>query len=348
MKRVDAIIVGQGLAGTLLSYFLIAEKKKVLVIDFPDEKAASMHSSGIINPITGKRFVKSWMIDDLLPFAYQSYTALGLLLGKELVFEQQVKRILHSIEEINNLSIEANTADYLPYLIQANVKHLDQQKFNNPFGYCEIEKSFRVDIKTMLATFRYYLKERNLLLEEPFEYTKLEIGASVYKNWCFEKLIFCEGYKGMENPFFNHLPLKPNKGQYLVLDNRQLDIDSTITGAGVISPLDEQNVYAGATYEWQFENDLPTIVGFEILKSNINALVKIPYNILEHKAGIRPTSPDRRPLLGVHKAYENLAILNGFGAKGTSLGPYFAKHLIDHLWHKKALNDDVNIARFMP
>jgi len=49
----DFILVGQGLAGTLLAHFLKAAGQRILVIDQPNENTASQIAAGIINPVTG-------------------------------------------------------------------------------------------------------------------------------------------------------------------------------------------------------------------------------------------------------------------------------------------------------
>jgi glycine/D-amino acid oxidase-like deaminating enzyme len=82
---VDYIIVGQGLAGTFLSWNLQRAGKKVLVIDQFRPQAASRIASGVINPITGRRMVRTWMIETLMPYAVEAYTQFGNELGASLV-----------------------------------------------------------------------------------------------------------------------------------------------------------------------------------------------------------------------------------------------------------------------
>ena len=67
----------------------------------------------------------------------------------------------------------------------------------------------------------------------------------------------------------------------------------------------------------------------------------------EHLAAIRPAVKDRRPFLGQHPKYPNLIIFNGLGTKGASLGPFWAKHLVDFLVYDRGLDSAVNINRFM-
>ncbi|MEL7021711.1 MAG: hypothetical protein AAGK47_08885, partial [Bacteroidota bacterium] len=60
----------------------------------------------------------------------------------------------------------------------------------------------------------------------------------------------------------------------------------------------------------------------------------------------RPTVKDRRPFLGKHPDFSRLAIFNGLGTKGASLGPYFAQQMTNHLLQQTALEPDVDITRF--
>src|SRR5690242_6795775 len=74
--RVDYLITGQGICGTLLSYHLLKEGAEVLVIDDGAPLTASRVASGLINPVTGKRYVPSWMTEQLMPAATKTYRAL--------------------------------------------------------------------------------------------------------------------------------------------------------------------------------------------------------------------------------------------------------------------------------
>src|SRR3954454_6220521 len=84
---VDYLIVGQGLCGTFLSYYLSKAGKKVIVIDESNAFTASKVASGIINPVTGRRIVRTWRIEELLPFALKTYKELENEFNKSLVKE---------------------------------------------------------------------------------------------------------------------------------------------------------------------------------------------------------------------------------------------------------------------
>src|SRR5215210_7395405 len=91
--RADILIVGQGIAGTLLAWEL---ERAGLAIDVADQGhagAASSAGAGIINPVTGRRLVKSWQIDALLPLARAAYEALESSVGIRCWHPRTVRRL---------------------------------------------------------------------------------------------------------------------------------------------------------------------------------------------------------------------------------------------------------------
>ncbi|MGE5447336.1 MAG: FAD-dependent oxidoreductase, partial [Bacteroidales bacterium] len=60
--KVDVIIVGQGLAGTLLAFELLKLGQSFVVIDQPGIIKASSVAAGIINPVVFRRMTKSWHV----------------------------------------------------------------------------------------------------------------------------------------------------------------------------------------------------------------------------------------------------------------------------------------------
>ena len=76
-KKVEFIIVGQGIAGTIFSYELMQRNKTFIVIDDFKEETSSRIALGIYNPLVLKWFTKSWkahgQIEELFTFIWNGH-----------------------------------------------------------------------------------------------------------------------------------------------------------------------------------------------------------------------------------------------------------------------------------
>jgi glycine/D-amino acid oxidase-like deaminating enzyme len=78
-QHIQILIIGQGLSGSWLSYYLQQLNIDCIIIDEDKSNTASKIASGIINPVTGMRYVKTWMIDEAMPFVTQAYQAFNCI-----------------------------------------------------------------------------------------------------------------------------------------------------------------------------------------------------------------------------------------------------------------------------
>jgi glycine/D-amino acid oxidase-like deaminating enzyme len=69
------------------------------------------------------------------------------------------------------------------------------------------------------------------------------------------------------------------------------------------------------------------------------------FELVVQKTGIRPATQDRRPFVGFHPLLE-AGIFNGFGSKGVSLSPYFAKQWTDEILTNSSVHPEASIRRF--
>ncbi len=84
----------------------------------------------------------------------------------------------------------------------------------------------------------------------------------------------------------------------------------------------------GSTYTFTDKVEGITNLAREELMLKLNELVSFPFKTVGQEWGIRPTTHDRRPILGSHPEHKTLHILNGMGPKGVSLAPYFSGILV--------------------
>ena len=90
----------------------------------------------------------------------------------------------------------------------------------------------------------------------------------------------------------------------------------------------------------------PTEKGKEWLLTKLKKLLHHPFEVVEHRAAIRPTVQDRRPLLGVHPKHKQLYVFNGLGTRGVLMGPLLADWLFQFMEYQKDLPSEVAIDRF--
>lgn len=346
--KYDYIIVGQGIAGTMLAHFLIENKQNILVIDNHHLTASSKVAAGIVNPITGRRYVKSWMFDTLLDFAQKTYQLLGESLNISCFEERNIVRVLFNNKEANDFYARSGEVGYDEYMLE-HAEMSEYENILNPvFSLGEVTHSGKVNLGEILVAFRQKLEANNQLLSEQFNFEDLSIyddGVN-YKTIEAKNIIFCEGIKGTENPYFKHLPFNGAKGQVLIVRIPNFQPSKIFKHRLFFVPLKEDLFWVGATNENQYTDDLPTEKGRVNLEKKLQKIVKVPYEIISHQAAIRPNIKDRRPLIGRHPLFHRLFIFNGLGTKGSSLAPYFAHHFVMHLLHEEPLMKVVDIERF--
>lgn len=350
MSQVDYLIVGQGLAGTLIAHLLQKAGRRIQVIDSGYPRAASLVAAGIIHPVTGRRYVKSWRIDELLPVAERTYRELETLLGLSIYHPRSVLRALFNAREENDWQVRAIDPAYQPYILSSEKVDIGPYATHTKpvFAYGEVVRGAQVDIGRLVLAYRQRLLDQGLLIAAPFDHDQLELSAEGvrYGRWGARRIIFCEGALVRHNPYFNHLPFEGNKGETLRVEIPAADFSKILKHRIFVVPLSEGGYWIGSTSDNYFEHDAPTPQGRQHLTRRLEDLLLLPYQVIDHRAAIRPTVKDRRPMLGIHPEHPSLVLFNGLGTKGASLGPFFAKHLIEVLEEQAVPDPAVDLRRF--
>ncbi len=343
----DFIIVGQGLAGSILAITLIKKGYSVCLIDEQKDTSSSKVAAGIWNPIVFKRLTKSWFADEVIPELYTFYKYCESKLETRLIYQKTIiKELVNDNEEKFWLKqVEKNK----PYLDKTIVENLNITNTDFISKSASVLSSGHLDVNTFLNSVCQFLLRHQVFISEFFDYTQLVITANEvkYKKLTATQIIFCEGYKVSNNPHFNWIPLKPAKGEVLIIKMDHFVLNDHIINKGIfILPLGNQLYKVGATYDWDDLTEIPTFNKKQELINKFSELITCPYTIISHQAGIRPSAIDRRPIIGGHPNYKNMFVFNGFGTKAVMLAPYFAMHLLEHILHKKDLLKEVDLKRF--
>lgn len=349
IMKVDFLIIGQGVSGTFLSFYLMKAGKTFLVIDDGQPNAASRIASGVINPITGRRIVKTWKIDELMPFAFSSYKKISDFLKIPSCILEGIALNMHTTRQMQqafDYRLQNEPGDYIrPCIRENNWK----QYFNFEFGIGEIHPVFIINLFDLLAHWRRHLIDSNFLLSEHFDSENCLVEEDIirYKNIEAHKIIYCDGVSAASNPYFKKLPFAYNKGEALVVSIPKLPRDFIYKqGFSMVPWSNEDLFWIGSTYEWDFQNDLPSENFKERVEACLKNNLRLPYKIVAHFSGIRPANTERRPFVGFHPTYKNVGILNGMGTKGCSLAPYFAHQLVQNILTGTSIDKEADINRF--
>ncbi|HLO55572.1 MAG TPA: FAD-binding oxidoreductase [Saprospiraceae bacterium] len=332
-KLYDFIIVGQGIAGTLLAHFLLESGKSVCIIDNNHKGAASKVAAGIVNPITGKNFVRSWRVNEFLPIAKKVYGEIAQKLNITTYTEVNIIRTLENTEAENNWLARTADESVSEYMLANSDVSSFEGKVAPAFGYGELTGTFQVHLSDILDAYKLEFIKNDQFLEDAFDHSGLIIMDDYfeYKYIQGKEIVFCEGYKGQYNPFFTKMGFGPSKGEVLHVKIPNADFTKLYKDKIFIVQLYDDVYWVGSGYEWNAPDDLPSDAARTKLTAELDRLLLIPYEILDHKAAIRPTMHNRRPLLAMHPTIPGMYMFNGLGTKGSSIGPFVAKQFAKYL-----------------
>jgi len=307
--------------------------------------AASHVASGVINPVTGRRIVQTWMIDTFLPFALNAYSDLGAQLNANIVKEAPVVLIHPSLQMQE--SFEYRYEHENVYLQKNNASDFEACMYT-PFGTGQINQTIWIDLNLMITEWRQQLINNTQYIDAKFDIADLQItneGVS-WNEIQANRILFCDGIASMENSYFKMLPFAPNKGEALIVEIKDLPNQAIYKNNMTIVPWKDQLFWVGSNYEWEFTDTKPSIDFRNKMEMALRQLLKIPFNVVDHIAGIRPANQERRPFVGLHPSYPAIGICNGMGTKGCSLAPYFAHQLIAHCEQGSPIHPEASLERF--
>ena len=344
--QVDHIVIGQGICGTLLSRELVKRDRTVLVVDPNHPNTSSKIASGLINPVTGKRMVTSWMYEELLPVALDTYRQIELESGRQLL--QKIDILDMPVSAENREIFSTATTNDNKFLSRWD-EHALRTHFNFYFGVGRIAPCYLVDVNTILSGWRKRLINTGALLEKEFNWKDCGIkdNGVTWKDIQAQSIIDCSGSAAASNPYFALLPFTKNKGEALIASITHLRAGHIYKqGVLKIVPWKDGLFWLGSSFVWDYTDLQPTQVFRSKVEAHLRHWLKLPVEIVDHWAAERPTTVGQTPFVGMHPVYNRAGIFSGMGTKGCSLAPCFAKQLADHLVRNATILPEADVKRF--
>jgi glycine oxidase len=343
----DFIIVGRGLAATVLAHTFHKHHLTFKIIGNPALSQSSLVAAGIWNPVVFKRLTTSWLAEKTVPFLKTFYSEFEKKSGKKIMFEKPiVKPFMQEQEKQLWLKKSKNElVDFLGDIVQLENYHIENCNVNGEGGL--VINAGNIHLVDFIKASELLFRDH--IITEIFDYAliKKDNDCVSYKDTRSKNIIFCEGHLVKNNPFFNWIPLKPAKGEILTVGCPGLELNNSILNKGnFIFQYGAATFKTGSTYKWDDLNDIPTAHGREELESKLKNLVTCEYTVVKHEAGVRPSSVDRRPIVGAHPLHSNFFVFNGLGTKGVMLAPWFANNFVFCYQQKQALNAEADVKRF--
>lgn len=302
--KAPVLIVGQGLAGTLLARALERRGIEFAIVDAGHARAASRVGAGIINPVTGLRMVKSEGVESCLPAALTMYRDLEYARGRPVLREMKVRRAYVDPRERTELLARLAAGKLAPY-VRAENEAGD--------GFV-IEPAWQVDLPGLIASEREHWVGRGRLQERPI--TVEEAGA-----WA-GPVVWCDGAGAVAS---GERRLIPVNGSSLEIQAEGLEAGVILNRGGRwLLPWDARRAWVGATYARGGVEDARAAEA-ELSASATVLLGERRWSRGELISGVRMTTADRRPLV---EYAAGRGRINGLGSKGALYAPAAAERVV--------------------
>lgn len=333
MSQSDYLIAGQGLAGTALAWTLMSRGYRVQVVDRGESITSSKIAAGLITPVTGMRLVVSWKFEEFFSFATDFYRRIERETKSRFYEIKPMLRLFASPAEVQQYAQRSQT--HFPDLVTIPEPLADESQFELPLGGFEMTGG-QLDVPAYLEASRRYFESCGLYQQaeiNPVNDLEFESNTVRLPKWNLmaDRIIFCEGIHSQQNPWFKTIPFEGAKGEILTLRIPGLN-EQRVVHRGIWLAHWKEDLYrAGSTYDREHLDCEPTLAGREEICTRLTEFLKLPVEVIDHRAAVRPVIRGRLPIMGLHPQQPQIGFFNGFASKGSLQTPWMANHFADIL-----------------
>jgi glycine/D-amino acid oxidase-like deaminating enzyme len=342
--QVDFLIVGQGLAGSLLAKALLRRGRSVHVVDDRWKSSSSQVAAGLMTPLTGRRFTLTKDYPELFASAQARLTELD-------VFRPiQVYRMFVDEEQRAKGLKRTECTSCQPFIARVtSVRGELDAGLTDAFGGALMNGAW-VDLPKLMSDVRAELAAAGSLTEACFDPADAVADAEgvSWRDIRAGALVYCDGYKSAQRGPFTYLPWQPAKGEALTLRSDVPGKPFILNREGWALPLGQGVWRTGTNWQWDQLDETVNEAQKQKLIGRFRGYFgrDVAVEVTAHIAGVRPCTSDNHPLMGSHPTLPRTHLFNGLGPRGTVWAPAMADEMAAYLSEGRALRPECNLSRF--
>jgi glycine/D-amino acid oxidase-like deaminating enzyme len=343
----DVLIVGLGISGLVMALSLTRHNRSFRIIHKEKVGSASRAAAGLFNPVTGRRPTLTWNAQKCFSFLHDFYPYAEQILQTTFFYPKFVFRPALSNDTLNDYQA-LSAAEPMSSFVEV-VEDVSLSSIHPQLAYGLITKnSGFLHVSHFLDRGAAHFASSGNLQTTDFDYRALKLHKQgvEYEDRLYRWVIFCEGSRVLENPWFESLPFSLYHGEVLDVFIPDFPELYCINKGVFVLPVGNQLFKVGATYARGNTYGRARPEGIEELLNGLKALGVKHFELKSCHWGVRPATKDRKPMVGAHPSHSSLVLFNGMGSKAVSLAPFLANQLIGHLFEGIPLLEEVNIRRF--
>lgn len=346
MNSHPILIIGQGLAGTALAWRLWERGEPFTIVDRDEALTSSKAAAGLLTPITGMRLTLTEHYGAWLGEALKFYRHKERLLGLRFVHARRHVRWFKNDKEPQRWA-QRLTDPRVNAFIRSNDPTFDDEVFAVERGGFEMKHAGYLDTVAYLAASRRFFDQLGQVVTTDFDHRELEVkeGEVSWRGTTYRVAIFATGWEAARHPWFDWVPFLPVRGTILTA-RADLRGEHRIISKGCwVMPREDGTLRIGSTYEVAFDRPNEVDPGkLAELHETLRRFVKVPVEVLDQRAAVRPSIERQRVLIGRHPGKPAIAFLNGLGSKGTLQSPAVSRLLLAHLLDGEPVPPSMDLA----
>ena len=337
MDRV--LVVGGGLAAAVVESACTRRGFKA-VVRAGQAPSASRVAAGMFNPVSFQRVLPVWRAAEHLAALEQVYGAFEARLGRAFVHQVPVLKVFASAEYARvwaeRIEQQHAVAEWIAPMAWRDVP----EGVRAQHGAGWVPGAGWVDVAQLLDDWSERVREEG----------RWEEGAWGHADGVpsgFAAVVDCRGVGAREDLAAYGLDLRPNHGEVLTVAGSELPQEVCVNAVSWLLPIGEGRGRLGSTYRWDVQDCRIHADTASMLVERVGDVLEATRRVLveRHVAGVRPTSPDRRPWVG--EVQPGIWVCNGLGTRGVLVAPWTAERLLDAMTGQDAeLPEEIDVRRF--